>query len=280
MLSLVPEVATLLARYDDGEDALHLRFRLEDGACWTARPGQFFMLSIPGLGEAAFTFVSLPDTQGCFTALVRKVGKLTDALQDLPLGMFVGVRGPLGQPWPELADQNVLVVAGGCGLAPLSAWLSQRLATGQRAGSALLYSARSEDSRILAKEREAWRRASLPMTLPVDDPAWHSPDELTQATGHRLDAALALLPSFPDAVLCCGPEAMMLGVGDLLEKRGLSPDNFWLSLERRMHCGVGLCGHCYVGSSLICREGPTLTLARTRELLAQQVATRPAWVSC
>ncbi len=112
MLSLVPEVATLLARYDDGEDALHLRFRLEDGARWTARPGQFFMLSIPGLGEAAFTFVSLPDEGGCFTALVRQVGKLTDALRDLPLGTFVGVRGPVGQPWPELADKTVLVVAG------------------------------------------------------------------------------------------------------------------------------------------------------------------------
>ncbi|RZU36845.1 NAD(P)H-flavin reductase [Fluviicoccus keumensis] len=280
MLSLVPEVATLLARYDDGEDALHLRFRLEDGARWTARPGQFFMLSIPGLGEAAFTFVSLPDAQGCFTALVRQVGKLTEALQDLPLGTFVGVRGPVGQPWPELADQTVLVVAGGCGLAPLSAWLGQRLANGQAGRTALLYSARSEDSRILAKERDAWRQAGLPLSLPVDDPAWHTPQELTQATGSRLDAALALLPSFPDAVLCCGPEAMMLGVGDLLEKRGLSPSAFWLSLERRMHCGVGLCGHCYVGSSLICREGPTLTLARTRELLAQQVATRPAWVSC
>ena len=280
MLSLVPEVATLLARYDDGEEALHLRFRLEDGVRWQASPGQFFMLSLPGLGEAAFTFVSLPDEQGCFTALVRKVGKLTEALQDLPLGTFIGVRGPVGQPWPELAEKTVLVVAGGCGLAPLSAWLGQRLATGQQQATALLYSARSEDSRILAKEREAWRQAGLAMSLPVDDPAWHTPEELTQATGHRLDAALALLPSFPDAVLCCGPEAMMLGVGDLLEKRGLPSDVFWLSLERRMHCGIGLCGHCYVGSSLICKEGPTLTLARTRELLAQQVATRPVWASC
>lgn len=279
MISMVPAVASLMARYADGDDALHLRFRLEDGVRWSAAPGQFFMLSLPGMGEAAFTFVSLPDGKGGFTALVRQVGHLTRALADLPLGMIVGVRGPVGKPWPELTGKAVLVVAGGCGLAPLAAWIDWRIA-GPDSPIALLYSARAESGRILARERDIWRQAGLPMTEPVDDPLWHTPAELTQATGHRLDAALALLPNRPDAVLMCGPEAMMLGIGDLLERRGFAPESIWLSLERRMHCGVGLCGHCYVGSSLVCRDGPTLTLARTRELLAQQVCGLPAWVSC
>ena len=280
MLTLVPEVATLLARYDDGEDALHLRFRLEDGAHWQAEPGQFFMLSLPGLGEAAFTFVSLPDARGVFTALVREVGTLTRALRELPLGTFVGVRGPLGQPWPALMDQTALVVAGGCGLAPLAAWVDRRIVAGLQARTAVLFSARSAAGRILAREREAWEAAGLPLLQPVDDPAWHTPEELTQAAGHRLDAALARLPERPAAVLTCGPEAMMLGVGALLEKRGIAPEKVWLSLERRMHCGVGLCGHCYVGGALVCRDGPTMTLVRTRALLAQQCPGKAAWVSC
>lgn len=280
MLTLVPDVVTLLDRYVDGDDALHLTFRLEDGVRWQARPGQFFMLSLPGLGEAAFTLVSLPDAQGRFNALVRQVGTLTRALNDIPLGTFLGVRGPVGQPWPEADGQTVLVVAGGCGLAPLAAWIGQRLATGQQARTALLYSARTESGRILARERQAWQSAGLPLSQPLDDPAWHTPEELTHATGHRLDAALALLPEPPQLILTCGPEAMMLGVGELLEKRGHSPDRIWLSLERRMHCGIGLCGHCYLGSSLVCKEGPTLTLQRTRELLSQQCQGKRAWVSC
>lgn len=280
MPSLTPQAATVIDRYADGADAVHLQLQLADEVRWQAQPGQFFMLSLPGVGEAAFTFVSLPDAHGIFSALIRQVGHLTRIVQTLPVGTVVGVRGPFGQPWPLLADDTVLVVAGGCGLAPLAAWLEQRVHRPQQINVALLYSARSADSRILARERADWQRDGLPHVLPIDDPAWHDPAELTQATGARLDAALALLTNTPTAALVCGPEAMMLGVGELLQQRGLAAERIWLSLERRMHCGVGLCGHCYLGSRLLCRDGPTLTLAQTQAALAQQVATTPLWMQC
>lgn len=280
MSRLTPCAATVVARYADGADAVHLQLQLANEVRWQAQPGQFFMLSLPVGGEAAFTFVSLPDANGRFSALVRQVGHLTRIVQTLAVGSVVGVRGPFGQPWPLLSAETVLVVAGGCGLAPLAAWLAQRLDSHQQAGTALLYSARNTDSRILARERADWQDAGLPQVLPIDDPAWHTPAELTQATGARLDSALALLPRAPTAALVCGPEAMMLGVGELLQQRGLSAERIWLSLERRMHCGVGLCGHCYLGSRLLCRDGPTLTLAQTRASLAQQVETTPLWMQC
>lgn len=276
MLSLVPQVAVLIERYDDGDNALHLQFQLQGDVLWQAQPGQFFMLSLPGLGEAAFTFASLPDSQGRFTALVRKVGDLTRALDRWPTGSIVGVRGPLGQPWPKLDGKTVLVVAGGCGLAPLAAWLEQRITSGQQDQTALFYSTRSASGRVLGRERESWQQAKLPLLQTVDTPA----QDMAQACTLGIDTALGLLPRLPDAVLSCAPEAMMLLAGELLEQRGLAAENIWLSLERRMHCGIGLCGHCYVGSSLVCKQGPTLTLARTRELLAQQVTGSPAWTHC
>jgi anaerobic sulfite reductase subunit B len=276
MLNLIPEIALLTERYDDGENALHLQFQLQGDSRWQAQPGQFFMLSLPGIGEAAFTFVSLPDQHGCFSALVRKVGHLTKALDDLPLGSVVGVRGPLGQPWPTLNAKTVLIVAGGCGLAPLSGWIDQRINNQQQMNTALLYSTRSAASRVLSRERDFWQKNNLPLLQAIDTPAL----DFAQTCALDIDAALALLPFMPDAVLTCGPEAMMLLTGKLLEQRGITSDNIWVSLERRMHCGIGLCGHCYVGSSLVCKEGPTLTLARTRALLAQQVVTQPAWTHC
>ena len=177
MLSLVPQAATLTDRYDDGENALHLTFQLMAPASWQAQPGQFLMHSLPGMGEAAFTFASLPDDEGKFTALVRMVGDLTRALENFPIGSIVGVRGPLGQPWPELAGKTVLVVAGGCGLAPLAAWLHQRINSNQQHKTALLYSARSEASQVLSRERESWLQTGLPLLQPVDQPA----QEIAQA---------------------------------------------------------------------------------------------------
>ena len=279
MLSLLPEMAHLIDRYPDGTDALHLRFRLANGVRWQAQSGQFFMLSVMGIGEAAFTFVSLPNSDGEFSALVRNVGHLTAALFELPVGSVVGVRGALGQAWPILENKSVLVIAGGCGLAPLASWLDLRLQQ-ENQQTVLLYSVKNNDSQILAQERLAWQQQSLPMLMVEDDPTWHSTEQLAQATGQRLDAALALLPEPPQAVLTCGPEAMMLAVGEMLRQRGVAPKHIYLSLERRMHCGVGLCGHCYLGSSLVCKEGTVFDLSRVQALLAQQLPSEAAWQHC
>jgi NAD(P)H-flavin reductase len=128
MKSLTPNAVRVVECYDDGTDARHYRFEsVARCVMLTPEPGQFFMLSVPGHGEAPFTYVTPPDDSGHFTALVRAVGGLTRALATLDTGAVLGARGPFGRGWPlaELRGRRVLLIAGGCGLAPLAALLDR-----------------------------------------------------------------------------------------------------------------------------------------------------------
>lgn len=267
-LSLTPEPAFIVDHVDDSTDTRLYRLQLQsaDRARWhAARPGQFFMLSVPGFGEAAFTFVQLPDSQGCFSALVRRMGTLTSALFALPAGTVVGVRGPYGRPWPALlAEQSLLVIAGGCGLAPLAAVLARRCAQPTAAPTALLYGARDAAHAVLPAERAQWRAAGLMGMDVVDDIALH-PDILQRQAHVRVDRVVCemlALGHAPARVFLCGPEAMMSSVALHLLTLNLPASAIFLSLERRMHCAVGSCGHCHLGLGALghhylCRSGPT-----------------------
>lgn len=256
-----PIAVRVAQQYDDGEDARHLTFEpLEEGApVPVVAPGQFFMLSVPGLGEAAFTYASLPDRRGRFDALVRRVGSLTSRLFELEPGAVLGVRGPFGRGWPlqELAGQRVLVLAGGCGLAPLCAAIDA-LAQADGSRVAVVYGSRTPAAQVLSAERARWRGCiTLLETFDVPD------DDASQVRGTplvRLQEALDALGAAADAALVCGPELMMTRSAVALADRGMSAERIWLSMERRMHCGDGRCGHCYLGSSYVCTDGPTYRL--------------------
>lgn len=250
--SLTPLAATLVDRYDDGEDARHFSFQLhEPGAAAAPAPGQFFMLTVPGHGEAAFTYVKLPDAHGRFDALVRRVGTLTAALFELEQGAVVGVRGPFGRGLPAIDRGRVLIVAGGCGLAPLSPAV-EVLRHSLEARALVVYGARSRASQVLSRERAAWRSA-----LPVIEVFDHEPGVPRATPVDALDQAYAALAGAPDHALICGPDVMMHATAAALLARGLPQERLWLSVERRMHCGVGLCGHCYLGAGYVCVQGPT-----------------------
>lgn len=123
MIDSTPRRLLLLAHYADGEDARHFSLRIEQplAADNNVVPGQFFMLSLPGIGEAPFTYLTPPDAEGRFNALVRRTGKLTGALFEQPTGAILGYRGPFGRGWPLFfCSSRILLVAGGCGLAPLA----------------------------------------------------------------------------------------------------------------------------------------------------------------
>lgn len=269
---MTPHVPTAIRLVDvvaDGSEARHYTFapvhpvsRQQGQPCPPAMPGQFFMLNIPGAGESAFTFSALPDADGCFGALVRQVGSVTTALFALEPGAILGARGPFGHGWP-LAPGNgspVLVVGGGCGLAPLVSAVRELQAQGRRL--VVLYSARTAAAQLLHRERASWRAAGIPVLDVLDTPAAIGPVP-------HLDLAIGQLGGdLPGLVLTCGPEAMMFALARDCERRGIPADRIFLSLERRMHCGTGHCGHCYIGSDYCCTDGPVMSWARARPRLA------------
>jgi len=249
-----PRRLQVLDHYADGEDARHFSLRIDHPmpSDQAAIPGQFFMLSVPGVGEAPFTYVSRPDREGRFSALIRRVGKLTDALFEQPEGAVLGYRGPFGKGWPLIfSAQRVLAVAGGCGLAPLAGLVEETISHHLPMQLSLIYGARHAGAQVLGHERAVWRQR-LPMieTLDVTTAGMRQGSPLA-----HFDELFATAP--PEALLCCGPQPLMLATAQACLQRGLRAERMWLSLERRMHCADGLCGHCYLGPSYVCRDGPT-----------------------
>lgn len=267
MINLTPRRLLLEDSYEDGEDSRHFSFRIEapSAADLAAMPGQFFVLAVPGHGEAPFTYVSLPNAAGRFSALIRRCGALTAALFERASGSMLGYRGPFGKGWPLfLHQQQVLLVAGGCGLAPLAGLLDEASRHRLPARLSVIYGARHAATQVLGRERQRWRQA-MPFIETFDTAA---PGQRQGLPCAHIDELFPAQP--PDALLCCGPEALMRASAEACLQRGVAPSRIWLSIERRMHCADGLCGHCYVGASYACRDGPTYRYDRYLHLLAQQ----------
>jgi NAD(P)H-flavin reductase len=237
------------------------------------QPGQFNMLYAFGVGEVPISISGDPARTGELTHTIRAVGPVTRTLQKLKRGDMVGVRGPLGTAWPvSLAEGNdVVLIAGGIGLAPLRPALYHVVTHRERYGRvALLLGARSPKDILFEKEVESWRgRFDLDVEVIVDRAAagWHG----------LVGVVTALIPRAhydPENTVAfvVGPEVMMQFAARDLERRGLLPARMWVSMERNMKCGIGLCGHCQLGPKFICKDGPVFRwdriapLAGVREL--------------
>jgi len=263
-LSMTPQAVHLIDQYDDGENSRHYTFQLAQPTDETIKPGQFFALTLPNFGEAAFTYLTAPDNQGRFQALIRRAGSLTSELFNIQTSTLLGYRGPFGSGlWPIEAIKNrrVLFIAGGIGLPPLATAIEALLENGSNIG--LIYGSRDQAGQVLKQEREAWHK-QMPIIETFDQA---SGSQLSGTPLDHLDAISQKLGGEPEAVLTCGPEVMMSAVGDFFTNQGLAKESIWLALERRMHCGIGLCGHCYFGSSYVCTDGPVYSWA---EFLKQQ----------
>ncbi|SDK43582.1 FAD/NAD(P)-binding protein [Pseudomonas indica] len=278
MIDLTPRKLHLLDSYEDGRDARHFSFRIDfpQAHDLATMPGQFFMLAVPGVGEAPFTYVSPPNLYGHFNALIRRMGNLTDALFALRPGDTLGYRGPFGKGWPLFfSPRRVLVVAGGCGLAPLAGLIDEASREHLSSRLSVVYGARRDEDQILARERLRWKLA-IPFIETLDDAA------AGQRRGTPLDHFDEVFATVqPDTLLCCGPESLMLGAARASVEHGIQPSRIWVSLERRMHCGVGLCGHCYIGASYACLDGPTYRYDRFLALTgATDSCAAPALQRC
>jgi NAD(P)H-flavin reductase len=240
----------------------------EAGAPYRFAPGQFNMLYLPGVGEAAISMSGDPDATGQVTHTVRAVGRVTRLLQGLKRGDEVGLRGPFGAPWPvaEARGRDVLLVAGGIGLAPLRPVVHHLLRHREQFGNVcLLFGARTPADVLFQKDIETWRgRFDLSVEVSVDrgTPDWHG----------RVGVVTTLIPhtQFDPAntvAFICGPEIMMHFTMVELERRELAPEQVWVSMERNMKCGVGFCGHCQLGPLFVCKDGPVFRYDRVAALL-------------
>lgn len=221
------------------------------------RAGQFDMLYAFGVGEVPISTSGDQEGDGPLTHTIRAVGQVTRALCRLDEGDIVGVRGPYGNEWPLAAavGGDLVVVAGGIGLAPLRPAIRHALARRDDYGAvSVLLGARTPGDLLFLDEVEEWRSrldAEVDVTVDAARAGWRGRVGLvtTLVPGAVLDPAHA-------TALVCGPEVMMVFVVRALLDRGLPIERIWISMERNMRCGVGHCGHCQLGPKLICRDGP------------------------
>jgi NAD(P)H-flavin reductase len=221
------------------------------------RPGQFMMVYVFGIGEVPIS-VSGTSHGGVVELTVRDVGAVSRAICASGPGTILGLRGPFGTSWPiEAAEgSDVIVVAGGIGLAPLRMLIRHVIGTREEfAAFSVLYGARTPADLLYLDELEAWReRADVAVTVDAADATW---------VGHvgvvpKLIGPARFDPRTAHAFLC-GPEVMMDFTILQLLGHGIASERIHLSMERHMDCGVGLCGHCQLGPTLICRDGPVYT---------------------
>ncbi|HSA82997.1 MAG TPA: FAD/NAD(P)-binding protein [Geminicoccaceae bacterium] len=267
--AMVPTRARVLHRRRELADTWTLEIEPEDPGVLRFGPGQFNMLYAPGIGEVAISVSGDPAVPHHLVHTIRDVGKVSHALTHLRPGASLGVRGPFGSVWPvdAAAGLDVVVVAGGLGLAPLRPAIYRLLAERERFGQiALLYGTRSPAEILYMRELERWRqRLDVQLEVTVDHAGedWH---------GH-IGVVTHLIPRAafdPEQTVAfvCGPEIMMRFAALELRDAGVADDAIHLSMERNMKCALGHCGRCQFGPTLVCRDGPVVSYDRIARLLA------------
>jgi len=226
-------------------------------------PGQFMMLGMLGIGESAIS-ISNVDNGSLVNATIRNVGNVTNRIFDLKKGDSIGMRGPYGAGWPldKAKGKDVLIVAGGMGIAPLRGVINHIMKNRKDYGHfEIIYGARTPDDMVFKHEFDKWKKiknSSLHLTS----------DSIPDETPFQCRTGL-VTSCFPmmkthhrnAIVFVCGPEIMMRYAAKCLETIGYADEQIYLSLERRMKCGIGKCGHCQIGVKYVCKDGPVFNYA-------------------
>jgi NAD(P)H-flavin reductase len=272
----VPRLYRVAHRRRETSDVVTLLLAAIDTEEMAFRPGQFNMLSAPGVGEIAISLSDAPRDDGLLHHSIRDVGLTSHALCSANVGDVVGVRGPFGSDWqiPEhdgdLDDSDVVLIAGGVGLAPLRGAANRLVSLIGRDAARIfiLVGARDPGQILFGDELAAWSRAGARVEVTVDHgaPGWNAHVGLVTT----LLATAGFNPARTRALIC-GPEIMMRFTARALEDMGVDPARILVSLERNMQCGTGWCGHCQLGPFLLCRDGPVLTYdGAVRQLLTER----------
>lgn len=224
-------------------------------------PAQIGMVGAFGVGEAAISISSAITDHDAHEYTIRRAGAITTALTRLQSGDQLWVRGPFGVPWDlDLDGRDVVVAAGGLGVAPLRSAIYELLRRRDDFGEVIaVIGARSPELLLFADEYPSWRNGGIRVVTTIDRAA----DGWGGRVGFVPDALAAVIDELGldlrgASGLACGPDQMMVCVADLLVERGVAADQVQLTLERNMQCGNGLCGHCQLGSLIVCRDGPVV----------------------
>ena len=220
-------------------------------------PGQFVMVELPGYGEIPISISGSSSHRGLIQLCIRKAGVVTSVLHKAKQGATVGIRGPFGTSFPmeKMKGHNILLVAGGLGIAPLRAPISY--VTENRADFEqvhILYGAREPNQLLFDYQYEQWRRidgVNLSIIIEEETPGWDGEVGLVTKLLDDID-----VPMNQTFAIVCGPPVMFKFVCRQLSDLGMPMHRMFVSLERRMHCGMGKCCRCNVGSTYVCLEGP------------------------
>ena len=270
-----PHAATVVSRTQESPTIFTLQLRLSDAAAQAAyrfAPGQFNMLYLVGVGEVAISIMSDPADRNGIGHTIRAVGRVTRGLSELKPGDQIGLRGPFGRGWPlqEVGGRDLVLVIGGLGCAPVVSVIHYILKRRDRFGKlVIIQGVKHTEDLIWRQQYDRW--ATLPDTqvlVAADEGAaalwpWHV---------GRVTELFALAQFNPEraAAMMCGPEGMMRAAADNLLQRGLPESRLYLSMERNMQCAVGRCGHCQLGGSFVCRDGPVYSWSQVKDLLAHR----------
>ena len=243
--------------------------KLPGGRDLNHEPGQFVEVSIFGIGEAPISVSSSPLKKGSFEMVVRRVGNVTNAMHRLKEGDKIGIRGPFGHGFnlDEFKGKDVVIIAGGIGLVPLRSLINTIIDPSQRKEYGrliILYGAKTDEEFLFRDELKIWEeRDDIELKITVDrkTPNWN---------GH-VGVITTLIPDVKlnlknTVVAVCGPPVMYKFVILSLQAKGLKDNQIYVSLERKMKCGVGKCGHCQINNIYVCQEGPVFNYEKIKDL--------------
>lgn len=263
--------ATIVDKIREAEDINTYRLQLNDRTVrreYRFEPGQFNMVYAFGVGEVAISIVSDPAEPHVLDHTIRVVGRVTSAIARLQPRDVLGIRGPFGQGWPldEAEGKDVMIVTGGLGCAPVVGAIDYIFRRRSQYGSVKILHGVKTPHDLLYRERfDAWRRhpdTEVFLTSDQPDKTWRYHigvvTELFEQV--RMDPGRAI-------VLACGPEIMMRVGVPILRQRGIPATAIYVSLERHMECGIGLCGHCQMGPYFLCKDGPVMRYDRVAPFL-------------
>ena len=265
----VPEIAELVRVEKMSPLETLFEVRLPGGRDLGHHPGQFVQVSLLGIGEAPISISSSPLAKGTFELVVREVGNLTSALHRMKAGDRIGIRGPFGKGFDveQFLGKDVIFVAGGIGLPPLRSLINTMIHPGRRGDFGrviVLYGTRTPAEFIFNEERASWEKSR--------DIEYHvTVDRATAGWNGHVGVITTLIPDLKldvanTVAAICGPPVMYKFAILALRSKGLRDEQIYVSLERKMKCGVGKCGHCQINNVYVCQEGPVFNYGKIKDL--------------
>lgn len=267
--TLIPKIGVVTDIRIDTPDIKTFRVVGLDGKkVFEHMPGQCAMLSIPGVGEAMFSITSSPTNTEYMEFSIKKCGCLTTWLHAMDVGQQITIRGPYGKHFPvedEFKGKDLMVVAGGVGLAPVRSVINYVRAKRQDYGKVMIvYGSRSKEDLLDYNEilSEWMQDDGVEVHLTIDRPQ----DDWDGHVGFVPNYVKELNPSKDYTVIMCGPPIMIKFTLANLKEMGFAETQVYTTMELRMKCGVGKCGRCNIGSKFVCLDGPVFTMAELDEL--------------